>query len=101
LLQQRRGAGLESEWKPTTPATPPPGQGISETMSNTYILPVSLHRMVSDASYSLSHVTTEGWLIALVVTAASIYFLNRAKAALIIAISGAIYLLPMLMTGKM
>jgi len=49
-----------------------------------------------DPSNVIAPLTTEHWLIAAVVVAASIFFLNRSRPALLVALSAAVYLLPFL-----
>jgi hypothetical protein len=68
-------------------------------MSNIYHTPSNLHQMMVDATMFLTHLTPELFLLVLVIVTGAIYLLNREKAALCVAISGLIYLLPFLLTG--
>ncbi len=68
-------------------------------MKNIFNTPTSLHQMTLDATAFLSGLTPEAWLLGLVVVSGGIYLLNKEKTALCIAVSGAIYLLPFLITG--
>ena len=72
---------------------------LNQTMSNIYIVPSNFHQMMIDATAFFTHMTPELFLLILVVVTGVIYLINREKAALCVAISGAIYLLPFLITG--
>ncbi len=68
-------------------------------MSNIYTPRTNLHQMMVDATTFLTHLTPELFLLALVLVTGCIYLLNREKAALCIAVSALLYLVPFLITG--
>ena len=68
-------------------------------MTYIYNPPVTPQQTISDAIAFLSHLQTEAFLLGLIILAVVYYLLRRDKAALIIAFSGALYLIPFLVNA--